>query len=343
MTASQILRRVSGKTSRSVYVIAEMACSHEGDPALARKIIDGAAEAGADAIQFQIWTAAALVAREHPTFEKISRLELKRSDWRDLAAYVKTKYPQLEIVACAYETESVAFAETLPVSAYKIHAIELSNRKLLETVAATGKRVHLCAGAARLGEIEDAVAVFRGAVPSVWLLYGYQSFPTRPDDVHLNYMLKLKEMFELPVGYQDHSDADSPEAFWLPAASIGMGVDVLEKHITHDRSKKGVDHESALNPDEFADFVRMVRRVEQARGLSVPHAFSDDQAKYRSQGEKVAVTRRELAEGSKISQEDILFVRGAGGFGPGEAAALVGGTVCRGLRAFQTIRREDIR
>src|SRR5205823_1969384 len=109
----------------------------------------------------------------------------------------------------------------------------------------------------------------------VWLLYGYQNVPTRVDDVHLSYMMKLKQLFELPVGYQDHSDGGGDEAFWLPAAAVGMGVEVLEKHITHDRSLKGTDHEAALNPNEFARFVRMVRQVEQARGLAVPHGFSE--------------------------------------------------------------------
>ena len=83
------------------------------------------------------------------------------------------------------------------------------------------------------------------------IMYGFQNFPTAPRDVHLNYMLKLKELFELPIGYQDHCDANEDSAFWLPAASVGMGINTLEKHITHDRSLKGIDHESALNPSEF--------------------------------------------------------------------------------------------
>ena len=96
----------------------------------------------------------------------------------------------------------------------------------------------------------------------------------------MNYMLKLKDFFELPVGYQDHCDADTESAFWLPAASMGMGVNVLEKHITHDRSRKGQDYESALNPDEFIRFVEMVRVLEKARGNSNPRPFSDDEIKY---------------------------------------------------------------
>jgi sialic acid synthase SpsE len=84
----------------------------------------------------------------------------------------------------------------------------------------------------------------------------------------------LRRLFDLPVGYQDHSDAGSEAAFWLPAAALGVGVQILEKHLTHDRSMKGADHEAALNPDEFARFVRMVREVEVALGDPRPRPFS---------------------------------------------------------------------
>jgi hypothetical protein len=97
------------------HIIAEMACSHEGDPALAVKIIDGAGEAGADSIQFQIWSLKDTVVPHHPDYQMLTRIELSRDAWRDLANYVRDKYPAMQIIACVYERSSVDFAQSIDV------------------------------------------------------------------------------------------------------------------------------------------------------------------------------------------------------------------------------------
>jgi sialic acid synthase SpsE len=117
------------------HIIAEMACSHEGDPALARKIIDGAGEAGADSIQFQIWSLKDTVVPHHPDYQMLTRIELSRDAWRDLANYVRDKYPAMQIIACVYERSSVDFAQSIDVDAYKIHSADLSNPVLINYVA----------------------------------------------------------------------------------------------------------------------------------------------------------------------------------------------------------------
>lgn len=174
-------------------------------------------------------------------------------------------------------------------------------------------------------------------------MYGYQSFPTPTDAIHLDYMLKLRELFELPVGYQDHSDGSAPAAFWLPAAAAGMGVDILEKHITHDRACKGIDHEAALNPDEFARFVAMVREIEAAKGSAVPRAFSAEELKYRKYSKKSLVAARDLAAGTEISEGDLLFMRAEElGLPPDQAARLVGKSLRREIPAYHLVLEEDV-
>ena len=130
-------------------------------------------------------------------------------------------------------------------------------------------------------------------------MYGLQLFPTRTDATHLSYLLSLRNLFQLPVGYQDHSDGGSDAAFWLPAAAIGMGVDIVEKHITHDRSFKGIDYEAALNPDEFVRFMAMVREIDAAMGDPCPRPFSPEEMKYRKYCKKSIVAARDLVEGRR--------------------------------------------
>lgn len=340
---TRINARPAGAGSK-IFVIAEMACSHEGDPALARKIIDGAGAAGADAIQFQIWLAKDMMVPQHPGFATLNRIELSRQAWSELAAYVRQSYPHMQIIACVYERASVDFSETLGVDAYKLHSSDLSNPFLVKYVAATGKRIDLSVGASTLEEIRSAMEWIRAASDSeIWMMYGYQNFPTPTDAIHLDYMMKLRELFELPVGYQDHSDGNAPAAFWLPAAAAGMGVDILEKHITHDRACKGIDHEAALNPDEFSRFVAMLREIEAAKGSALPRAFSAEELKYRKYSKKSLVAARNLAAGAAITEEDLVFMRAEDlGLPPDQAWRLVGKALRRAVPAYHLVLEEDV-
>ncbi|MBN1887078.1 MAG: N-acetylneuraminate synthase family protein [Thermoflexales bacterium] len=330
--------------NKHTYVIAEMACSHEGDGELARKIIDSAGQAGADAIQFQIWILREMMVPHHPDFERVAKIELSREQWSSLAAYVHERYPSMHIVACVYERASVDVCEQIGVTAYKLHTADLSNPYLVKYVAATGKRIDLSVGASTIGEIATAVEWIKSTSNAeIWLMYGYQNFPTLTDEIHLQYMLKLKQLFELPLGYQDHTDADSEAAFWLPAAALGMGVDILEKHITHDRSLKGIDHEAALNPDEFARFVRMVRTIEGAMGVPTPKPFSAEELKYRKYSKKSLVASRDLPAGAPIAETDLTFMRADElGLPPDQGRRLIGKTTRRPIARYHLIQEEDV-
>ena len=327
-----------------MYVIAEMACSHEGDPALARVIIDGAGRAGANAIQFQIWRLERASAPSLPNYTVLQKLEMPLDVWRDLYAHSKKQYPGMEIIACVSESESLAFCETLPVDAYKIHSSDLENPSFIRTVAATGKRIDLAVGASTKEEIARAIGWIRESSKSpIWLLYGYQNFPTRTDDVHLRHMLQLQEDFDVPVGYQDHSDAQTPAAFWLPAAALGMGIDIQEKHITHDRSKKGIDHEAALNPDEFAAFVTMCRQVEAARGSKEWKLFSQDQEKYRAYARKSIVAGRDLPAGTVLAEADLLAMRASPpGLPPTDLPRFLGKTLRQKKCRYEQLILDDV-
>jgi N,N'-diacetyllegionaminate synthase len=329
-----------------IHIIAEMACSHDGDEALARKIIDGAASGGADAIQFQIWKPLEVSVPAHPDIPLLERIGLSYDVWRALREHVRRNAPKLEVIACVYAPETVDFCETLDVDAYKLHAADLSNPRLVRRVAETGKRVDLSVGASTLDEIQRAIEwIGEGETArDVWLMYGYQLFPTPTNRLNLRYMMRLKELFGLRLGYQDHSDAESPAAFHIPAAAAGLGVDVLEKHLTHDRSKKGVDHQSALNPDEFARFVAMVREIETACGSAAPQPFSEEEKRYRVYSKKSVVAGREIAAGEAIAEGDLLFRRAlAIGLPPAEAGRIVGRKAAPRIARYDLVREEDVR
>ena len=326
------------------YVIAEMACSHDGRFDLAKVIIDGAGQAGADAIQFQVWILEDMMVRHHPDYERVAKIELSRQQWGDLANYTHERYPNMQIVACVYERSSVDFCESLGVDAYKLHSADLSNPYLVSYVAQTGRRIDLCVGASTLDEIETALEWIRMTSASeIWMMYGYQNFPTPTNAIHLNYMRQLKQMFGLPVGYQDHSDADKDAAFWLPAAALGLGIDIQEKHITHDRSLKGIDHEAALNPDEFARFVQMVKQISEALGSPHPRPFSAEEQKYRKYSKKSLVASRDIPTGTLLNEADLTFMRAETiGLPPDQSKRLVGRLTRRSISAQHLVLEDDV-
>lgn len=330
--------------NNKIYIIAEMACSHEGDPALARKTIDGAGQAGTNAIQLQIWSLIHMMTPDRPEYEMLKKIELSRDEWKELVNYTRNHYPGMDIFSFIYEHNSIDFTESLGIDGYKLSSSDLSNPYMLDSVAATGKQINLSIGASSLTEIKTAIERIRKVSQSkITLMYGYQNFPTSTKDIHLNYMVKLKELFELPIGYQDHCDAETEEAFWIPALSVGMGVSILEKHITHDRSFKGIDHESALNPDEFERFVNMVRELESAKGISIPKPFSSDELKYRKFQKKSIVAAQNLKAETRLQETDINYLRADElGIAPDKADKIIGKIIKRDITAYQIIREDDL-
>ena len=155
--------------------------------------------------------------------------------------------------------------------------------------------------------------------------------------------MELGRLFGLPIGYQDHADAETEAAFWLPAAAVGLGAAAVEKHITHDRSKKGVDHEAALNPDEFARFVDMIRLIETAMGSADSRPFSTEEKEYRKYAKKSLVATRDISRGERLSVSD-LRPMGAPELGlpPDQADRIVGRRAVGAIGAFQLVTEEDV-
>ena len=330
--------------NRAVFVIAEMACSHEGNLSLAKNLVQAAAIAGADAVQLQIWSLTAVMSPQRQEYSFLQTIELSKPDWSQLVAYSRKTFPDLKIYVCPFEHLSIDFIESLQIDGYKLNSSDLSNPLVLKKLASTRKPINLSVGASSLAEIQGAIEVIRETSNcKITLMYGHQNFPTRPDSIHMRYMQKLHSLFELPFGYQDHCDGESEAGFWLPAASVGMGVTVVEKHITHDRRKGGVDHESALNPDEFTRFVQMIRVLETAMGCSTPRPFSTDELSYRDFQKKSVVASRRLQRGSTLEEDDLAFMKAEIlGIPPNQASICLGKRIKRDIEQYQNILLDDL-
>lgn len=323
-----------------VFIIAEMAQSHEGSLEVAKQMVKVAVDAKADIIQFQILSTVDYIVPTLPAYELVSRLEMKPSEWEELFEY--TRQFDILISGAAYDIPSADLIAKFG-DAFKIHSADLSNPQLLKHVARTGKPMFLGVGASTLGEIETAITTIKSeGNNNIILMYGYQNFPTEMNDMNLKFIRSLSQMFQLPVGFFDHTDGGSDFSFIVPLVSIPFGVCVIEKHFTLDRSLKGIDYESALNPDDFKRFVEYTRKIEETFGSYEPHIFSEDEEKYRKLAKKSIVAGMNLKPGELITQDKLLFMRSTPGLPPTEYSKIIGRKINKYLNKYDNITWKDI-
>lgn len=321
--------KVIGRGS-PVFIIAEAANSHEGSLDVAKKLVYAAADAGADAVKFQKFITEELLVPYHPDFSLFKSLELKDWEWRELFKYAS----DMGIIAFAdvFDIPSVTFIASLNVPAYKIHSTDVSNTDLLRYVGSQKKPIFLGVGATYLDEITKALSFLH---ENVVLIHGFQAFPTRIEEANLMFLNTLQRKFDRLVGYMDHIDGNEEFATILPLVALGYGVCVVEKHIILDRSKKGIDHESALNPAEFKKFVQNVRKVELAIGLG-ENLFSEDEENYRLKTKKNVVAKCDIFTGEVVTHDMLAFKRARRGLSPMDIDKIIGKKIPKSMK------RDDI-
>lgn len=326
----------------SIYIIAEIASAHEGDPALARRLFAAAAGSGADAVKFQIFNRAALLSRRHPKYGSFGEIELPAEAWAAILG--EAAGAPAAVIVEAFDGPSLVLAEASgAVAAYKLPTSDIDNASLQTALAATGKPLFLGLGGALEPEIERAVARLKaGGAGPITLMHGFQSYPTKLEDTHLARLTALSKAFGLPVGFADHVDAEDRElARLVPAMALAAGATVIEKHITLDRSARGRDHYSALNPDEFADFVTLMRDLAAALGQADGPLSAAEQT-YRHQVKRYAVAAQNLSAGTALDTAHVAYKRtGTPGLSPDDIERLTGQALRRDRAADDPLLEED--
>ncbi|MCB2141100.1 N-acetylneuraminate synthase family protein [bacterium] len=329
-------------TMGQIYIIAEMACAHDGDFAKAKKLVDAAVEANADAVQLQFFSPDDLVTPDHEVYDLLHQISFCRDDWRKIYEYARQS--NIHVFACTYDIPSAKLALELKVDGIKLNSSDLSNPDLLQIVAESKIPFTLGTGASTIEEIAQAVdtAMVYGG-DQIIIMHGVQNFPTAIEHANINKIKMLHALFPFPVGYQDHTDAADSFSRVIDLLAIGAGACVIEKHITLDRSQKGTDYQAALEPAEFKDFVRQIRSAEIAIGNGMIRPLSDSDKAYRSFQKKSIVVMRNLEKGEKISKSVVAFMRSKEvGLPPTVFPEIEGKVVIRAISEFVPLKREDI-
>lgn len=332
-----------------VYVVAEAGVNHNASVDLARRLVDAAAAAGADAVKFQTFHADRVATVSAPKAayqmrttgavetqtEMLRRLELPPGVHEDLFEYAFRR--GVVFLSTPFDQDSVDLLERLQVPAFKIGSGELTNLPFLAYVAAKGRPIILSTGMADLQEVADAVETIRAAGNSrLVLLHCVSNYPADPADANLRAMTAMRGAFDLPVGFSDHMLG--PE---VALAAAALGAVVIEKHLTLDRALPGPDHAASMEPAEFAELVASIRMVERALGDGVKRPAASEQA-MRIATRRSIVAARDLASGTVLTADMLSVKRPGSGILPRHLSELVGRRTTRSLRHDEIIRWEDL-
>jgi len=321
--------------------IAEFANAFEGKKDLALKMIDKAIEADVDALKFQIFFTNELLVPEHPKYNIFKKLETKVDDWYSIIDYAA--HTNKLIFADVYGEQSFQFSKNFKIDAYKIASSEITNFNLIKSVSSLGISMMLSTGSVTFKEIGNAINICKkNKVNDLVLLHGFQSYPTKLEDVNLNLIKTLKSTFHCPVGYADHVDGSSEMAVIVPLLAIAKGARLIEKHFTLNRSLKGIDYESSVNPDVLKKVVQFVKDTNIAFGKS-SKKLSKDELVYKNDIRKRIVTRKKLKIGEKIDEEDMVLKRAHKGIFAEELKRIIGKKVARKLEKNQVVEWKDIK
>lgn len=356
-----------------VYVIAEAGVNHNGDLALARRLVEVAAEAGADAVKFQTFRAEALATTDAPKagyqrattdegesqFAMLRRLELSTEAHRELQALCRTR--GIDFLSSPFDLDSLVFLTgELGLDTIKIPSGEITNGPFLLAAARSARKLIVSTGMSTLDDVREALGVLafgfirplearpsrpafaaalddadgrRAVTERVTLLHCTSQYPAPDDEINLRAMATLRDKFATPVGLSDHSVGIA-----VPIAAAALGARVIEKHFTADRTLPGPDHRASLEPDELAAMIAGIRTVERAMGDGV-------KAPTASEADTAVVARRSLAAavaigaGSKFSDTNLGTLRPGTGISPMEYWEWLGQIASRDVAAGSLLPR----
>lgn len=326
------------------FVIAEGGVNHNGEVDLAHALIDAAAEAGANAVKFQTFDVDALVSigAESAPYQvehtgsadqrgMLAALSLPAGAWTELASHAREK--KLVFMSTAFDPASADLVCALGVQVLKSPSGELTNLPFLADLASRGLPMIVSTGMSSLEEVSAAVGVCRRA-PALALLHCVTAYPTPVEVSNLRAMSTMKESFDVPVGWSDHTDG-----LVTAIAAVALGAQILEKHLTTDRDLPGPDHRASADPTQFADYVRAVQGAARALGDGVKQPAAVERANMDAARRSWHAVES-LNPGHVLRVEDVVALRPAVGISP--ATDIVGWTLAAEVRVGDPIRERDL-
>ncbi len=312
--------------TNNVHIIAEAGTNHGGKLSIAKKLVDVAVEANANSVKFQIIYPEGLYLPkffqegkyvDNEVFQKRAAGMLKDEEYRSVANYCQGK--GTHFTASVFDSRGIKLVNELNVTYIKIASCDLNNSHLLKEASETGKKIIISTGMATLGEIEKAVSdVVSTGNTDIVLMHCVSVYPCPTSKMNLNFLNVLRQTFGFPIGLSDHTENSLASAI-----AVNMGVKWIEKHFTLDRCAEGFDHSYAMEPANFAQFIQDIRSAEQActpQSIKIQEA----EAHVKSRARRSLYAARDIQEGEKLTEKDVLIVRPEGSLKPNDLSLILG-------------------
>lgn len=311
---------------KHVLIIAEAGVNHNGSLALAKQLVDKAAEAGADYIKFQTFKSEKLVSKsakqadyqqrnigkkDEGQLAMLKKLELSENDHKELISYCKEK--GIKFFSTAFDLTTIDLLKSFNIGFWKIPSGEVTNYPYMRKIAQYHEPVILSTGMCEMSDIEAAVKVLLDngvQKEQITILHCNTEYPTPFADVNLKAMLEIGERFGVQIGYSDHT-----KGIEVPIAAVALGATVIEKHFTLDRNMEGPDHKASLEPSELKQMVSSIRNIEQALG-SGHKVISDSERKNIAIARKSIVAACDIKKGEIFTEDNLTVKRPGTGISP---------------------------
>lgn len=294
-----------------IYIVAEAGSNHNGNLKTALELVNRAKEAGADAIKFQDYTLSSLFSVKH--YEEA--LKIKDSSWQRAIYNYSFKPEWHKIIFRESEKAGITYFST-PFSLeavdileeytpfYKIASGDITFIPLIDKIASKGKGVFLSTGSATVREIDQAVNTLKKYnLPFICIMHCVMLYPPPPSTLNLRFIHRLKQRYNLPVGFSDHSLGIDASIL-----SVGLGINALERHLTLNKQQEGSDHRNSIDPDEFSDLVKRIRLCEKILGKA-KKVVSEREKRERIYARRGIYAKRDIKKGERLSLENVTFLR----------------------------------
>lgn len=329
-------------------IIAEAGVNHNGDIDIAKKLVDAAANAGADYVKFQTFKAENLVKKNaakasyqidntgnsDSQFKMLKKLELSHENHEILITYCKSK--KIKFLSTAFDLESVDFLKD-KLDFYKIPSGEITNLPYLENIAKLNLDIVMSTGMANMNEVSNALNVLikNGITKNrITVLHCNTEYPTPMEDVNLSAMLTIANKLNVNVGYSDHT-----LGIEIPIAAVALGAKVIEKHFTLDRKMSGPDHSASLEPNELKSMVDAIRNIEVAMGDGIKKP-SKSEFKNITVARKSIVASMDIQKGTIFTSENITVKRPGKGISPMKWNEIIGKKAEKDYKQDEFIKNE---
>ena len=309
----------------SVFIIAEAGVNHNGSIELAKKLIDVASLAGADAVKFQTFKAKNLATKnlekanyqknttsqKETQFNMLKKLELNFDMHLELINHCKNN--NIKFLSSPFDHESIQMLIDLDLKIFKIPSGEITNLPYLRHIGKLNKKIILSTGMSNMDEVKNALDILVNSGTNknnITILHANTEYPTPIEDVNLKAMVKIGKELDISFGYSDHT-----LGIEVDIAAVAMGASCIEKHFTLDRKMEGPDHKASLEPNQLKEMIKAIRNIELAIGDGIKRPSKSEIQNIKIVRKSI-VAKAKIKKGEVLSENNITVKRPGGGISP---------------------------